>query len=95
MDYLLLSSLWYDRYFSQPRSDLYAKRRIRDVFERVPVVQEFRPRHGTYGFHNPTVTLFSLSPEAFAALDAQRAEKAAGAIDATSNELRASFRWDH
>jgi hypothetical protein len=59
-DYLLLSSLWYDRYFSQPRSDVTVRRRIEEVFNKVPVVKEFQPEHGTYGFHNPSVTLFAL-----------------------------------
>lgn len=59
-EYLLLSSLWYDRYFSQPRSDKNVRERIKELFRTLPQVKTFKPRFGTYGFHNPTVTLFSL-----------------------------------
>ncbi len=59
-DYLILSSLFYDRYFSQPDAVPAFRQRIREVFKRLPVVARFEAPSGTYGFHNPTLTLFSL-----------------------------------
>lgn len=92
-DYLVLSSLSYERYFTEPGY----KRRLREwfktVFEVVPIIKEFRPAHGTYGFHNPTLTLFSLKPEDFAALDRERALKREGKLEKTTNESRTSFNW--
>jgi hypothetical protein len=71
-DYMVLSSLFYDRYFSQPNPDGAMREYFRDVFREVPIILQMRPRYGTYGFHNPTLTLFSLKPEDFAALEAKR-----------------------
>jgi hypothetical protein len=62
-DYLILSSLFYDRYFSQPDAVPAFRQRIRDVFNRLPVVARFEAPSGTYGFHNPALTLFSLKSE--------------------------------
>lgn len=62
-DYLILSSLFYDRYFSQPDAVPAFRQRIREVFNRLPVVARFEAPSGTYGFHNPTLTLFSLKEE--------------------------------
>jgi hypothetical protein len=62
-DYLILSSLFYDRYFSQPDAVPAFRQRIREVFNRLPVVARFEAPSGTYGFHNPTLTLFSLKDE--------------------------------
>ncbi len=62
-DYLILSSLFYDRYFSQPDAVPAFRQRIREVFNRLPVVTRFEAPSGTYGFHNPTLTLFSLKDE--------------------------------
>lgn len=59
-DYLILSSLFYDRYFSQPDAVPAFRQRIREVFKRLPIVARFEAPSGTYGFHNPTLTLFSL-----------------------------------
>lgn len=92
-DYLVLSSLFYDRYFSQPDSKPAFRQRFRDIFERVPIVKQFRPRFGTYGFHNPTVTLFSLRQEDFDRLDQELVLKRSGKIDKTGNELRASLKF--
>jgi len=58
-DYLMVSSLFYDRFFSQPKTSAHSRELIRGVF-RLPVIKEFAPEHGMYGFHNPTITLFSL-----------------------------------
>ncbi len=58
VDYLMLSSLWYDRYYSQPRTDERVQNIIQNVFETFPLLHEVRPRYGTYGFHNPIVRLY-------------------------------------
>jgi hypothetical protein len=29
-----------------------------------PVVKRIAPRYGSYGFHNPTITVYSLKPDA-------------------------------
>ncbi|MCB0320397.1 MAG: glycosyltransferase family 39 protein, partial [Bdellovibrionales bacterium] len=63
-EYLLISSLWYDRYFSQPRTDEGVRRKLTKLFQDLEVVKEMRPKYGTYGFHNPTVTLFRVAPAA-------------------------------
>lgn len=92
-DYLVLSSLFYDRYFSQPFGNRVFQNRFKSVFSRVPVVKEFSAPSGTYGFHNPTLTIFSLKTEDFAALEAELELKQAGKIEKTQNEMRASFHW--
>jgi hypothetical protein len=91
--YLVLSSLFYGRYFSQPESNPILRQRIREVFERVPVVKQVAPRAGTYGFHNPVLTLFSLDQQDFARLDEELMRKRLGEIGETSNEGRASAKW--
>ena len=91
--YLVLSSLFYDRYFSQPHPHVTVRERIRQVFERVPIVKEFRPEHGTYGFHNPTLTVFSLKAEDFERLEQELAEKRAAQRTETSNDQLSNFPW--
>ncbi len=92
-DYLVLSSLYYDRYFKQPESNPILRQRIREVFERVPVVIQMAPEYGTYGFHNPVLTLFSLKKEDFEALDQEIVKKRMGEIAETSNDVRARGKW--
>jgi hypothetical protein len=92
-DYLVLSSLFYDRYFSQPESNPILRQRIREVFERVPVVLQMAPKAGTYGFHNPVLTLFSLKQEDFARLEQEIVMKRTGKLLETSNEVRARAKW--
>lgn len=92
-DYLVLSSLFYARYFNQPESSPTLRQRIRDVFQMVPVVAQYRAPSGVYGFHNPVLTLFSLKKEDFARLDQERSQKLKGEIAETSNEARARVRW--
>lgn len=91
-DYLVLSGLFYDRYFNQPNADAAPREQVRRVFRYVPIVKEFSSEHGTYGFHNPRLTLFDLSEEAFAKLEVELAEKARGAREYTTNEKRSGFR---
>jgi hypothetical protein len=93
-DYLVLSSLFYDRYFVQPLAARVFQNHLRTVFEHVPIVTHIEPRFGTYGFNNPRLTLFSLKPEDFARLEGELAQKRAGSLAATTNEVRAQFAWD-
>lgn len=92
-DYLVLSSLFYERYFTQPHADAALRHQIRSVFEKVPVVKEIAPVYGTYGFHNPTLTVFSLKADDFLALQEEIKLRREGKIEKTSNQMRASFRW--
>jgi hypothetical protein len=92
-DYLILSNLYYDRYFKQPESNPLLRQRIREVFERVPVKLQYAPTFGTYGFHNPVVTLFSLKREDFESLDRELALKRERKISETSNDVLARRKW--
>lgn len=92
-DYLVVSSLFYNRYFSQPESEPVLRQRFREVFQRVPVITQFSAPSGSYGFHNPTLTLFSLNEEDFQRLEDERNRKNRGEIDFTSNEIRARAKW--
>ena len=92
-DYLLLSSLFYDRYFIQPTTAPLLRERLRGVFSRVPIAHQVQPRFGTYGFHNPAITLFSLRGDDFSALEQERDLKRRGELEKTGNERRAIFRW--
>lgn len=91
--YLVLSSLFYDRYFSQPNLDPGLRERFREVFGRVPVLHDIAPRYGTYGFNNPSLTLFSLKPEDFERLEREIQAQKEGRLDKTSNEKLTSFPW--
>lgn len=62
-DYLVLSSLFYDRYFTEPGAPAALRGKIRDIFNQLPIVAKFEPKYGTYGFHNPTLVLISLKSE--------------------------------
>jgi hypothetical protein len=62
-DYLILSGLVYNRFFDQPFPDELRRSVIQQVFERLPIVHQERPWYKTYGFHNPTITIFSLKEE--------------------------------
>ncbi|NDC39632.1 MAG: hypothetical protein EBZ48_16595 [Proteobacteria bacterium] len=92
-DYLVLSSLFYDRYFTQPHQQASLRQVFRYIYDQIPIVKELRPRYGTYGFHNPRLTLFSLKKEDLARLDQERALREAGTITQTSNQALASFKW--
>ncbi|MCB9029553.1 MAG: glycosyltransferase family 39 protein [Deltaproteobacteria bacterium] len=59
-DFLLLSGLFYDRYFNQPNANPAFREIIRDVRGNFTTLKEFKPKYGTYGFHNPSLTLFDL-----------------------------------
>ena len=59
--YVVVTSLVYDRFFNQPRSDHHLKRRFKAIFDELELVHEISPLHGTYGFHNPTVRVYGLN----------------------------------
>ncbi len=59
-DYILLSSLYFSRYFDQPNSDPAFRDVFRKVFKTFQKTKEITPRYGTYGFHNPKLLLFDL-----------------------------------
>lgn len=92
-DYLVLSSFFYDRYFKQPESEPALRQRLREVFERVPVVRQFSAPAGAYGFHNPVLTLFSLRPEDFELLNTELIRKRKGELNETFNDVRARAKW--
>ena len=59
-DYLILSSLYFSRYFDQPNAEPAFRQVFRDLFAEFPKVITFTAPHGTYGFHNPELTLLDL-----------------------------------
>ena len=48
----------------------FFRERFEQIFERLPLVKEVKPKFGTYGFHNPTLRLYALND---GALDQARA----------------------
>ncbi len=92
-DYLVISSFLYDRYFTQPNAQPARREVFRDLFRRVPILKQIRPTFGTYGFHNPVLTVFSLKAEDFARLTEEVKLKEAGKLARTSNEERAPGLW--
>ncbi|MBX7145397.1 MAG: glycosyltransferase family 39 protein [Oligoflexia bacterium] len=92
-NYLLLSSLFYERYFTQPRSDTSMKARFRSIFRHVPILKQVSAPSGSYAFHNPVLTLFSLKAEDFQRLDDEIDQQRQGRIALTSNQLQAYFPW--
>jgi len=92
-DYLVISSFLYDRYFTQPNAQPARREVFRDLFRRVPILKQLRPTFGTYGFHNPVLTVFSLKAEDFARLTEEVKLKEAGKLPRTSNEERAPGLW--
>lgn len=91
--YLVLSSLFYDRYFSQPESAAILRQRFREIFTEVPIIKQFEAPEGTYGFHNPTLTLFSLDAFDFSKLDEQRKLSGGEYRQAIKDSTRATLGW--
>lgn len=63
-DFIILSSLSYDRYFSQPLVPPSQRAIYQRLQDSAQLVKEFQPRFGTYGFHNPTLQLYAVSSQA-------------------------------
>lgn len=89
-DYLVLSSLFYDRYFSQP-ADKALRQRFRDVFRDIPIINEIRASSGTNAFHNPTLTIFSLKQEDIKKHEQDLELKREGKIKETNNDKISNF----
>lgn len=60
VEYLLVTSLSYDRYFHTRTSDQIIRKRFEDLFLNLELVHEVKPKYKTYGFHNPTLKLFKV-----------------------------------
>ncbi|NLF25942.1 MAG: hypothetical protein GX589_09850, partial [Deltaproteobacteria bacterium] len=58
--YLLMSSLHYRRYLRQPKTALVQRERIRMVFRQLRQVKKISAPSGSYGFHNPELTLLAV-----------------------------------
>ena len=89
-DYLVLSSLFYDRYFSQP-ADKALRQRFRDVFRDIPILKEISAKSGTNAFHNPTLTIFSLKEDDIKAHEEKLKLKREGKISETNNDKLSNF----
>ena len=61
-DYLIISSLFYGRYFTEPNVEPITRQRIRDLSKYFQEVKVIESAHGSYGFHNPKLILLSLKP---------------------------------
>jgi hypothetical protein len=59
-EYVLVTSLSYDRFFHTRTSDQIVRRRFEEIFSGLTLVHEVRPKYKTYGFHNPTLKLFKV-----------------------------------
>jgi len=59
-DYIILSTLYYDRYFSQPSAEPAHREIIRQVFKNFEVIKEVQAKSGTYGFNNPKLSLIKI-----------------------------------
>lgn len=60
VDYIVLSSLAYDRFFSQPNQSVTERVKYRTLFARLPLVAEFGNPAGRYGFHNPKIRVYKV-----------------------------------
>jgi 4-amino-4-deoxy-L-arabinose transferase-like glycosyltransferase len=58
--YLMMSSLYYDRYFNQPEVDARSREVIRAVFKEFKIIKHIKPKGFSYGFHNPRVTMLKV-----------------------------------
>lgn len=62
-DYLVVSSMSYGRFFTEPNSSPAVRVIYRTLVEHYPIIHEVSAPSGTYGFANPILTLFSLRKE--------------------------------
>ncbi len=59
-EYVLVTSLSYDRFFHTRTSDQIVRRRFEELFSKLPLIHEVKPDYKTYGFHNPTLKLLKV-----------------------------------
>lgn len=62
-DYLVVSTMSYGRFFSEPNSSPAVRGIYRALVVKYPIVHEVSAASGSYGFSNPTLTMFSLRAE--------------------------------
>ncbi len=62
-NYLVLSGLHYNRYFTQANVPGAFRETIRKLFRCLPLLHEETAPSGTYGFHNPKLSIFTLDPD--------------------------------
>lgn len=67
-EYVILSSFVYDRYLEEEEAMPYMRERLLEIFSKLPLVREEHAQYGPYGFHNPTLRLYSLKDEDISAL---------------------------
>lgn len=92
-DYLVLSSFSYEHYFIQPNTNAQIRTRIKEIFAGVPVLAEFSALSGSYGFHNPRITVFSLKQDDFLQLEKEITEQKTGQRQKTFNQEGSRFPW--
>lgn len=61
VQYVLVTSLSYERYFHTRTSDQIIRRRFEELFSKGEIIFEVVPKYKTYGFHNPTLRLIKIS----------------------------------
>ena len=59
-DYLLVTSLSYDRFFREPEADQNLKQRFMEYDANLELVHQESARYGAQGFHNPELKLYKL-----------------------------------
>lgn len=60
--FLILSSLYWDRYFSQPGTSGAQREVFRQLFRSLPERARFTAPSGSYGFHNPEIRILEITP---------------------------------
>lgn len=58
--YLIMSSLYYDRFFNQPESEPMFREVIKEVFRNYKIIKHVENSDAYYGFHNPRLTILNL-----------------------------------
>jgi 4-amino-4-deoxy-L-arabinose transferase-like glycosyltransferase len=60
IQYLLLTSPSYERYFQTRSADQLIREKFEDVFNNWELVSQISPKFGFYGFHNPVLRLYKV-----------------------------------
>lgn len=63
VEYVLVTSLSYERYFHTRTSDQIIRKRFEELFSKGKIVYEVKPKYKTYGFHNPTLRLIKINSD--------------------------------